>query len=135
MRYYIPREGKFSLVLSNDPLDESGYTEVSLPLDSGDPNLNYIDAYEVRDGRFFVNMQKARAKCLEIIRGKRDSFLKELDSIQFRAVCSGDTDEVKRIESRKQELRDVPDSINWEAIDNLYDMNHISPPKLGHVAI
>tara|TARA_Y100000361_G_C11016682_1_gene267259 strand:- start:129 stop:536 length:408 start_codon:yes stop_codon:yes gene_type:complete len=135
MKYYVPKSGKFELVASRGELDEATYKEVSLPLDDGDPHMRYLDVYEIVGGEAVPNMKKARDKCLSEIRSKRDAFLKELDSVQFRHVCSGNQDEVDKIEARKQELRDVPSTINWDSISNLYELNHLSPPTLGYVAI
>lgn len=62
-----------------------------------------------------VNMSKARAIHMNVIRGVRDAELAALDLPYMRALEAGDTAAQARIARDKQTLRDIPQTFDLAA--------------------
>jgi len=62
-----------------------------------------------------VNMEKARAIHLDVIRGVRNAELAALDVPFMRAVEAGDTEAQATIATKKQTLRDIPQTFELTA--------------------
>lgn len=62
-----------------------------------------------------VNMEKARAIHLDVIRGVRNAELAALDVPFMRAVEAGDTEAQATIAAKKQTLRDIPQTFELTA--------------------
>ena len=60
----------------------------------------------------------------------RENKFKELDIEQLKALAIYDSKRVKEIEDEKQALRKMPESINWEMVETVYDLFHVMPPIL-----
>lgn len=91
----------------------------------------FFEAWELTDdSELIINLEKARAIRMEWLRKRRDQFLRHLDGVQFRYYCSKDQVGIDKVEEEKQELRDCPESINWDVITTLHDIKHILPPIL-----
>ena len=78
------------------------------------PNVADLDRYVMTP---LVSVHMPRARDLEFIRLRRarDAALAALDAPQLRALVAGDTAEVQRIETLKQQLRDLPGAVNYNA--------------------
>ena len=78
------------------------------------PNVADLDRVPLTP---FVSIHMPRARALELarLRAVRDAVLLSLDPPQQRALVAGDTAEVQRIENVKQQLRDLPATVNYEA--------------------
>jgi len=63
-------------------------------------------------------MDKARAIHMAHIRAARNRELEALDVPFMRAIESGDTKEAARIGALKQELRDIPQTVNLRTANN-----------------
>ena len=62
-----------------------------------------------------VNMNKARAIHMDVIRVVRNDELDALDALFMRAVEAGDTDAQRTIAGDKQALRDIPQTFDLTA--------------------
>lgn len=137
-------EGKFSIV-SGD-LDDPGFANFLKDkkyqekpegyLVSDDPRGEFSKAYEFHNGKFFVNMEKAKDLYLDLLKKIREEKFEELDKEMLIALGSQDAEKIKKIEEQKQALRDFPDLLpsnspeKWKKIETLYDLVHIFPPCL-----
>jgi len=72
----------------------------------------FRDAWEYKSGKVDVNMAKARSSHLHNIRTARDAELLELDLAFMRSLEKGDTREQGRISTKKEELRDLPQTFD-----------------------
>ena len=91
----------------------------------------YFSAWRLQDdGTVTLDLAEAKNVRLAWLRERRDAFLEHLDKVQFRYYCSGNEDGVAQVEKEKQELRDFPANIDWNAIVTLHDIKHILPPIL-----
>jgi len=75
-------------------------------------------------------MEKAKDGYLEWLKELREVKLEELDVDQIKALGKMNFNKIEEIEKQKQALRDLPDLINWESVETIYDLMHIFPPIL-----
>ena len=90
----------------------------------------FFEAWEYRDNSVRVNMVKARNIHLTNIRQARNAKLALLDIPFIRAIESGDNDEIKRITTEKQVLRDIPQTLNLDAYDDTDTLKSVWPEVL-----
>jgi hypothetical protein len=77
------------------------------------PDYYFRDAFEkLADKPLAINMDKARAIHLDIIRHARNQKLAALDAPFLIALESGDVTEQRRIREEKQILRDIPQTFD-----------------------
>ena len=132
-------EGKYSVTSGNstDPgflahLEGKDYFErvAGEPMVEDDPAGFFQAAYELSEGKLVVNMEKAKDGYLEWLKELREVKLEELDVDQIKALGKMNFNKIEEIEKQKQALRDLPDLINWESVETIYDLMHIFPPIL-----
>jgi hypothetical protein len=100
------------------------------PLVEDDPLGHFNSAYEILNGKVVVNMEKAKQGYLEFLKECRTSKLEDLDIEQIRALGKLDFDKIKEIEVTKASLRELPELIDWDSIETIYDLMHVFPPIL-----
>lgn len=76
------------------------------------PDETFRDAWEDDGKSVTVNMQKAREIHMDTIRVARNSQLAALDVPQITAIAKGDTAVARAIEAQKQQLRDIPQTLD-----------------------
>lgn len=134
-------EGKYSLMCGD--ADDPGFISAlkskgrpyfekdeDTPLVDDDPWGHFMPAYEFQEGKLVINMEKAKKGYLDWLKELRETKLRDLDAEQVRALGNLDFDKIKEIESVKQDLRDLPEIIDWESIETIYDLMHVFPPIL-----
>lgn len=115
MMHRVP-EGAVEVTASPMPEDKSG---------------TYFEAWRISDdGEVIVDLEAAKEVRLTALRKRRDDLFRNLDSLQFRAFCSGDDTARDRIEEEKNRLRDFTDRIDWDVVKTVSDLNHVLPPEL-----
>jgi len=75
----------------------------------------FFEAWESNNGVISINMEKARAIHMDLIRSVRNQKLSELDSQYMRAIEANNNDAKKTIEKEKQILRDIPQTFDLSA--------------------
>lgn len=100
------------------------------PLVKEDPRGIFRSCYEMSEGKICINMEKAKEGYLQFLKNRREVKFAQLDLEQIRALGVLDFDKVKEIEESKQALRDMPELIDWDSINNFYDLVHLYPPIL-----
>ena len=100
------------------------------PLVEDDPGSYFMRAYEMHEGKIIINMEKAKKGYLDWLKGIRTEKLEELDTEQIKALGELNFDKIKEIEDTKKSLRDLPELIDWDSIETVYDLIHIFPPIL-----
>lgn len=83
-------------------LDRSG-----MPSDAA-----FRNAWELTDGQIVVSMPKARTIHMDCIRKARNKELDRLDKEWMRAQGQGNSNLSQQVESQKQALRDLPQSVD-----------------------
>lgn len=97
-----------------------------------DPTGVYQQAWYLDGDKVKVDIDKAKAIKLRQIKETREEHLDQFDRLQARHIGSGNTAKVKQIETIKQSLRDMPETIDWDAIKTVDDLRQIAPPILGY---
>jgi hypothetical protein len=138
MKYYAtqtPSGLKLHLLNDEAPFNASESTTIRVhpPFIEEDEGMDFFDAWEVSGDKLVVNLDKAKDIRIRDMVSQRDRALKQLDHPHMSALLSGDTKEVAEIESKKDELRKIPSSVDWSSVDSLYAIKHINPPALGVV--
>lgn len=100
------------------------------PLVEDDPLVYFEEAYEMSNGKVIINMEKAKKGYLDFLREVRTIKLRQLDVDQVRALGELNFDKIKEIEDTKKTLRDLPELIDWDSIETVYDLMHVFPPIL-----
>ena len=90
----------------------------------------FRDAWDVEAGTVAVDMTQAREIHLGLIRAARDRALMDLDSAYLRADEIGDADEKRRVAARKQALRELPQRLELDAIEDPAALAAHWPPEL-----
>lgn len=97
-----------------------------------DPNLNFLSAYvfDFDNKNISINIEVVKEIVLGFIRNKRNIVLKDLDTEQLK--CITDQNKLIKIESVKQQLRDLPVQVlsSMSNCSDLTDLKHILPPIL-----
>ena len=73
---------------------------------------DFVDAWECDHGTITCNLAKARGIHMNKIRTVRNKQLADLDVPFMRAMETGDASELARIASKKQVLRDIPQTLD-----------------------
>lgn len=101
--------------------------KISNPKDC--PNLNELQFLKITEGKYEYDTTKLQGAAIAILRQKRDAALEELDKAIIRHITNPDT--LSRIESTKQELRDIPGAVDLSFVTHPVDIEHLSPPVLS----
>lgn len=109
---------------------KNNYVEITMPFCMDDPNHIVRPAWELIEGEVQVNLDKAKELFLDHLRKIRDNKFNQLDIDQLKALAVSDSKKVKEIEDEKEALRKMPESINWEMVETVYDLFHVMPPIL-----
>ena len=120
-------------ILKEEEMDRvpEGAIEVGDTPEPEDKDAAFFEAWEIDvEGKLIVNLEKAKKIRMEWLRKRRNNFLVHLDKVQFQYYCSKNQEGIDKIEEEKQELREFPEKVNWEAINTLHDIKHILPPIL-----
>jgi hypothetical protein len=87
----------------------SDATEVEILTKDKVPSTNYFrKAWFKQNGKIEVDMDMAREHHMQTIRAMRDLELEKLDAQAIRALGSNDTETLAKIESKKNILRNIP---------------------------
>lgn len=78
-------------------------------------NRIFRDAWTIQNNKIIINERKAKEIHLSRIRERRNEKLKELDQEQLRFLT--DNWKTQEIETKKQALRDLPQTFNLENLD------------------
>jgi hypothetical protein len=106
------------------------------PSSIDDPRGDFQDAWEFDNDKnptkIVVNLDKAKKDRVNHLRGMRNIVLKSLDQDVIVALGKGDSKSVKKIESRKQLLRDLPITIKapLNKCKSLDELREVVPPEL-----
>jgi uncharacterized membrane protein YukC len=122
----IPEENTEAINLAK----KNNYVEITMPFCMDDPNHIARQAWKLTGDKIEVDLDKAKELFLDYLRKIRETKLKELDIEQLKALAIEDKQKVKEIEEEKEALRKMPDSINWEMVETVYDLFHVLPPIL-----
>ena len=109
---------------------KNNYVEITMPFCMDDPNHIARQAWELVEGKIEVNLDKAKDLFLDHLRKIRENKFRQLDIEQLKALATEDKQKVKEIEQEKEALRKMPESINWEMVESVYDLFHVMPPIL-----
>lgn len=93
------------------------------PVDSG--NLVF---YTVKNREVVLDKAKLHSFAMNNLRAQRNQALEVLDKEQLKSIAN--QERIKKIESVKQELRDVTQAIDLSQVNTVQDALHISPPVL-----
>lgn len=91
-------------------------------------NLNLVNVYDIRNHKFVFNKQKAKEFVLHELRNLRNDALEDLDKEQMKA--DGKRERLKKIKEIKKELRDLPETLDFNSVSNLEDAKALLPPIL-----
>lgn len=92
------------------------------------PDDRYFrDAWDLVAKDVTVNMQKAQDIHMTAIRKWRDTELKKLDVPAIRAIEAEDKTTLAEISAKKQELRDIPQTINLKVAKTPAELKNILP--------
>lgn len=109
---------------------------IVIPLDQveceEDPTGVYQQAWYLDGDKVKVDIDKAKAIKLRQIKETREIHLDQFDRLQARYIGSGNQEKVQQIETIKQSLRDMPATIDWDAIKTVDDLRLLRPPILGY---
>jgi|TARA_A100001011_G_scaffold388051_2_gene466933 hypothetical protein len=109
---------------------KNNYVEITMPFCMDDPNHIARQAWELVEGKIEVNLDKAKNLFLDHLRKIRENKFRQLDIEQLKALATENKQKVKEIEQEKEALRKMPESINWEMVESVYDLFHVMPPIL-----
>lgn len=101
--------------------------EISNPKDC--PKLDELQFLKIADGGYEYDTTKLQGAAMGLLRQRRNDALDELDKAAIRHITSPDI--LSRIESTKQELRDIPGMVDLSFIAQPVDVGHLSPPILS----
>lgn len=141
IKSYIVSKGDREFYIACGDVSDQGFMESlegkeyfervpDVPLVEDDPHGHFYAAYEMEEGRIIINMEKAKKGYLDWMRDLREAKLAELDVDQMKALGKLDFDKIKEIEATKESLRDLPNLIDWDSIETIYDLMHVFPPIL-----
>ncbi len=122
----IPEENTEALDLAR----KNNYVEITMPFCMDDPNHIARQAWKLVDGKIEVDLEKAKKLFMDYLRNVRSNKFKQLDIEQLKALATENKQKVKEIEEEKEALRKMPESINWEMVETVYDLFHVMPPIL-----
>ena len=91
--------------------------------DSGELKFMNID-----DGEISYDESKVREEALDILRSRRNNALEELDKACLRYITN--QDHLHNIEKYKQQLRDLPEIVDFTSVKVPVDIGHVDPPLL-----
>ena len=141
LKQYIVDKGDESFSMAVGDIDDPGFVASLKDKDyweySGedllcedDPSNNFGFAYKLENRNVVIDIEKAKKGYLEWLKELRAIKLKDLDIEQMKAMGEMNFDKMKEIEDTKKALRDMPELINWDSIETIYDLTHVFPPIL-----
>jgi hypothetical protein len=122
----IPEENTEAIDLAK----KNNYVEITMPFCMDDPNHIVREAWVLVDQKIEIDMEKAKTLFLNHLRKIRDHKFKLLDVEQLKALAVEDKEKIQEIEAEKEALRNMPESINWDMVETVYDLFHVMPPIL-----
>lgn len=122
----IPEENTEAIDLAK----KNNYVEITMPFCMDDPNHIVREAWVLVDQKIEIDMEKAKTLFLNHLRKIRDHKFKLLDVEQLKALAVEDKEKIQEIEAEKEALRSMPESINWDMVETVYDLFHVMPPIL-----
>lgn len=93
----------------------------------------FRNAWEIKAGKIEVAKPKARAIHMEQIRRARVKELERLDRDWMRASGQKKNAEADAIESKRQKLRDIPQTANLERFESLDELKAFWPEDLPRI--
>lgn len=101
---------------------------------SEDPHQSFFDYWvfddETNPTKIVVDLEAAEGLWLEELRTERDLRLEFLDKRQLQALVKKDDVEVDRLEEIKQQLRDLPENVDFSSVEQAEDIKDILPAVL-----
>jgi hypothetical protein len=122
----IPEENTEAINLAK----KNNYVEITMPFCMDDPNHIARSAWKLVGDKIEVDLDRGKELFLNHLRKVRDQKFKKLDIEQLKALAVDDKQKVKDIEEEKAALRNMPNSINWDMVETVYDLFHVMPPIL-----
>jgi len=102
-----------------------------VPKDSIPEDRTFRNAWTHDSSAIFVDMVKARDLKMGDLRKVRNAKLKSLDVTFMLALEKGDSEATKEIATKKQELRDLPQTVSMEHIDTPEALKDFTPEILN----
>ena len=99
-------------------------------LDDVDVDLKYMDLFDIMNGKIIINLEKARTKKIESLRANRNRKLKDLDIPTMIAFEQGKKTEYEKLINQKQQLRDLPESIDLSPFNDIESLDSYVPDLL-----
>lgn len=108
----------------------AGIEWAEVHIDDVPSDLYFFHAWELKDKKIHINLEKAKDIHIDFLREDRDKKLAHLDKEMMIAIERGD--EVKKVEvaSKKQQLRDMPKDPVFHAASNHEELRQIVPEYL-----
>ena len=131
--YVYTENGNVVVSISKTKPTASDCIEIKKPYDTicnDDPYDIYQQAWVIRNGKLEVDLDKAKALKLKEMRRLREIHLEEFDKLQARYIGSGDSEGVQRVEKSKQNLRDFPETIDWDSVKYVKELYLVQPPNM-----
>ena len=104
---------------------------IRLPFPADDdplPDIRWRDCWRNRgDGRIHVDMPMARAQRLEEIRVERNVLFAPLDAEWMKAMGQKNQAEADLMEAKRQQLRDIPNTLDLDSISKLEVLEAFEP--------
>ena len=92
------------------------------------PDSGELKFMNIEDGEISYDESKVRKEALDILRYKRNEALEELDKACLRHITN--QDHLHNIEEYKQQLRDLPETVDFTSVKVPVDIGHVDPPVL-----
>lgn len=92
---------------------------------------SYRNAWELKDAQIKINMPKAKELFLDGVRAKRKPLLEALDVEAQRALESKDDKALAEVVSKKQALRDLPQTLPLANIKTVAELDKLIPKELN----
>lgn len=113
---------------------EQGWTVVSWFVSKNDPrpkDRDFRDAFSVKDKNIEVDMPKARGIHMDRIREARNAELTESDKDYMRALESEDKAALATLKTKRQELRDIPQTFDLTGQTSANELRKAWPEGLS----
>ena len=91
------------------------------------PTRLYRDAWTMVGGKVTHDMAKARGLKMAEIRRGRDAVLAATDGAYMRAVEQDNTADIAKLKAQRQRLRDLPATVNLDAITTVEALKAFEP--------
>jgi|DEB0MinimDraft_6_1074348.scaffolds.fasta_scaffold03188_4 hypothetical protein len=92
------------------------------------PDSGELKFMNIEDGEISYDESKVRKEALDILRYRRNEALEELDKACLRYITN--QERLHNIEKYKQQLRDLPETVDFTSVKVPVDIGHVDPPAL-----